>query len=556
MYFRDALKIYQNRKLFRAINDKTFCTITNFSADNSSKWQKPNGHDTGIQIYNCVAREKVPLIVRNKNCVTWYTCGPTVYDLTHLGHAVCYMKIDIIQRILKNYFQLNLITAMNITDIDDKIIARSKEKNENWLNLSKHYEDLFWIDMYRLGIQKADIILNVKNSIDSIIEFVHTLLKDDRAYVADDGSVYFRNRNKSKLQILGDQKQSTVKNVSVRESITDFALWKASKPNEPSWQVPWNSNSGASTNGRPGWHSECSAMASTIFGNQIDIHAGGIDLRFPHHENEESQCCAFHKTNQWVNYWLHIGHLVTTDNVKMSKSLKNTITIDEMLKHYKRDHFRMACLITSYPEHIQFDNGIMNESVKLLNRFSSFLDDTQNYVNNKEMHRSLDNYDELYNQLNETTIEIDHALKNDFNLTKCIFILTELMSTLNRTLTNTTSNINSVSNNNRENCIEIVQSAQNIVKNFLQICGFDDTLRQIYKYDVNESQNDSINVNKLIDDIIEYRCELRNTAKLTKNNNLFEISTKLRDIFNKHNIEIKDLKITSSWRMNDSTKTK
>lgn len=535
--------------VFSASIRRGLCTAAP-SAGEAFKWQRPSGHDTGIQIQNCVARCKVPLVVRNENTVTWYTCGPTVYDATHLGHAACYMKVDIIQRILRQHFRLNLVTAMNITDIDDKIIRRSKETNEDWRDLSSRYEGLFWEDMRRLGILRADIVLRVKSSIDVIVDFVRKLVESGDAYVASDGSVYYRNRaTAGKLRNLGEVPKQTQSDGSVRESAADYALWKAAKPGEPSWEVPWSCASGAPTAGRPGWHSECSAMASEIFGDRIDIHAGGIDLRFPHHENEESQCCSYHRTEQWVNYWIHIGHLVTTDNVKMSKSLKNTVSIAELLQHYSADQFRMACLITGYSEHIQFGDEIMAEAVKLSNRFSSFLDDTANFVNHRELQQCFGNHEALRRQINESTIQIDRALKSNFDLPACVYVLTELMSALSRqTAPSPQTDASPSTAADRANGVEIVQSAHNIVKRFLQTCGFDDTVRRANKCENSNRPDGGINTKELIDEIIAMRSELRADAKLSKDERLFQICNKLRDVLKHNGIEVKDLKSASSWR--------
>lgn len=505
----------------------------------------------------------MPFIVRNPNCVTWYTCGPTVYDSAHIGHAVCYMKLDIIQRILRNHFQLNLVTAMNVTDIDDKIVRRSHERKIPWNELAKSYENEFWLDMERLGIRRADIVLHVSNSIDEIIEFVRILISKQAAYIGRDGSVYFRNVGvQGKLQNVNTDAKNSQHLDAVRESSADFALWKNAKPGEPSWNVPWQcaTNADASTAGRPGWHTECSAMASKIFGSTVDVHAGGIDLRFPHHENEESQSVAYHNRSQWVNYWLHIGHLVTTDNVKMSKSLKNTISIDELLSQYTRDQFRMACMLTQYREHIEFGDAIMVAAAGTLKRFASFLDNTANYAKYKELQRRIHRVEWLQTEVDRVCVELDAALKDAFNTPYCIRLLAELISTFNLAMTSDSTAVGSRSESvdveGRTSGLQVIQSAHNVVRRFMCTCGFADTIAPYESATVDASDGDKLNIAKMIDELIALRSDLRETAQQNKDKQLFEICTRMRVLLNGNGIEVKDLGVSTTWSFSDSLRTK
>lgn len=226
-------------------------------------WRKPNGFDTGIKIYNCITRNKEPLIIKNKNLVTWYTCGPTVYDSSHVGHASCYVKLDTIQKILRNYFKYNLVTVMNITDVDDKIIARANQMKKMYKDVANMYEKEFFEDLKDLGIQKPNIILRVTDNMDIIIDFIKQLESKGQAYKAADNSVYFSvdKINYGKLvNIGGETKQKTKKGLKRNEM--DFALWKESREGEPYWHGPWGK-------GRPGWHIECSALATHALGKII-----------------------------------------------------------------------------------------------------------------------------------------------------------------------------------------------------------------------------------------------------------------------------------------------
>lgn len=543
-------------------NCSTSCDDDGSAINTSFEWKQPDGHNTGINLYNCVARTKVPFIVRNPNCVTWYTCGPTVYDSAHLGHAVCYMKLDIIQQILRNHFQLNLVTAMNVTDIDDKIIQRSRELRMPWNELATKYEKEFFADLKRLGIRRADIVIRVGESMDEIIEFVRVLLDKRAAYIGRDGSVYFRN-----VSVQGKLKNVPVADTpssdrlrAANDSVADYALWKAAKPGEPYWDVPWKSTADASisTAGRPGWHTECSAMASKLFGNTIDVHAGGIDLCFPHHENEESQCVSYHNRPQWVNYWLHIGHLVTTDNVKMSKSLKNTISINELLKHYTRDQFRMACMLTRPREQIEFSDRVMIDAAGFLKRFASFLDNTANYGKYKDLQRHIHQSGQLQIDLDRLSVELDAALKDAFNTPHCITLLSNMISTFNLAISNlpeTSTGNDSVDAEEYTTGVQIIQSAHNIVRGFLHKCGFIDIIAQFES--INLNANDSSNgvtldIHKIIDDVIELRSDMRRTAKLSNDKQLFELSSRMRVLLNNNGIEVKDLGPSTTWSVSDS----
>lgn len=224
-------------------------------------WIKPEGYDTGISVHNCIAKEKVPLIVRNKEFTSWYTCGPTVYDSAHIGHASCYVKLDIIQRILRNHFKINLITVMNITDVDDKIIKKSLQSNRTTTEIVQYYEKEFWEDMESLNVTKPDLILRVTENIHIIQDFVKRLLHGKHAYKDEGGSIVFNVKaanDYGKLQNIVEKNSSNLER-HLQTPDMDFAIWKAVKENEPYWNAVFGA-------GRPGWHTECSALASAVYG--------------------------------------------------------------------------------------------------------------------------------------------------------------------------------------------------------------------------------------------------------------------------------------------------
>lgn len=576
------LKVIGPRLIFNKINHQPSQIIRRLCATvTTSEWQRPaDGFDTGITIYNCVHRGDVPFIVRNANCVTWYTCGPTVYDGAHIGHAVCYMKCDIIQRILRNHFRLNLVTAMNITDIDDKIIARSSIENMPFDVFAKKYEQEFWHDIDALGIQRADIVVRVTDCMTQIIAFIEKLLAENAAYVASDGSVYFSNpRTNGKLKNLEssnamttaatamttttapNQSEPSGNGSSVRKSVQDYVLWKAAKPGEPYWNVPWKyeNDPSVSTIGRPGWHTECSAMATELFGNTIDVHAGGIDLKFPHHENEESQCCSYHKRKQWVNYWIHIGHLNTTDNIKMSKSLKNVVTIKEFLKHYSRDHLRMACLLSTYHRHVEFSDEILLYAGDTLTRFNSFFDDTQRFLQNNPLQHRITNGAEILSLMASTQSKIDHSLKNDFDTKSCIAALMELITVINKAIhSKHQKSSNSSQTTEHGNGLDVIKSGQNIVREFLAMVGCQDIIVNTLERSgskkgaiVNADESMQFTAEHLINDILKYRSNLLSDAKSNKDKKLFEICDQLRTIYRQNGLTVKDHGNDSTWQFDN-----
>lgn len=569
-----------NLKPRKILNQRIqFCATS--TGVNSSEWQKPDtidAFDTGITVYNCVHRGYVPFIIRNASYMTWYTCGPTVYDDAHIGHAICYMKCDIIQRILRNHFNLNVITAMNITDIDDKIVARASILNRSVTEVAQQYEQSFWHDMNALGIQRADIIVRVTEFIPQIIAFIEKLLANRDAYVAADGSVYYANRRTNgKLKNLESSTKAAVTSdthtkldatsISVRRSANDFALWKATaKPNEqPQWNVPWkydDNNNNILTAGRPGWHTECSAMATKLFGNTIDVHAGGIDLKFPHHENEEAQCCSYHNRKQWVNYWLHIGHLVTTDNVKMSKSLKNTISINEFLRHYSRDQLRMACLISTYHQHIEFSDDILLTTGDLLKRFISFFDDTERFLHsNHKQNSNISNQNEILAAIHATTEKIDSALKDDFDTRSCIGSLNDLITLINKSINPQHLKQQNQTNGETGSGMDVIKCGQNVVRKFLDMVGLHDTIDSAFAHQntsehkvtatASSSSSASIPIENLINDILSYRTKTLSDAKLNKDKKLFEICDHLRSIMRQNGLAVKDFEGQSTWKFDN-----
>ncbi|XP_026811919.1 cysteine--tRNA ligase, cytoplasmic isoform X1 [Rhopalosiphum maidis] len=422
-----------------------------------------------LKLYNSLTRKKEVFIPKNENKVHWYSCGPTVYDASHMGHARSYITFDILRRVLKDYFHYDVEYVMNITDIDDKIIKRARQlhlfeeyvktatdkqivqkdillalgdlkkdieqmdpdkkvmtlksiekmtsvsqliegsslddiklalneikdsfgayldilnsadvpDNSIFESLPRFWESNFHSNMASLNILPPDKLSRVSEYIPEIIAYIETIIKNGYAYESN-GSVYFdvaafdsqpiHHYAKLVPEAYGDSKSLqdgegdlTTSAVNEKRSPNDFALWKKSKKGEPWWDSSWGK-------GRPGWHIECSVMASCILGQTLDIHTGGIDLKFPHHDNEIAQAEAYYNNEEWVRYFLHSGHL-TISGCKMSKSLKNFITIEDALKKNTSRQLRLAFLLHSWKDTLDYSESTMESAMaceKLLNEF-------------------------------------------------------------------------------------------------------------------------------------------------------------------------------------------
>ncbi|KAJ9582496.1 hypothetical protein L9F63_003189, partial [Diploptera punctata] len=403
------------------------CIYRNESSD--SRWKLPSGHQTNISVYNCITNSKVPLVLKSSNYLSWYMCGPTVYDSAHLGHACCYLKFDIIRRILSSYFNINVVLMMGVTDIDDKIIIRAAERKEDPKKLADRYEKEFFEDMANLNIQPPSVVTKVTNFIPEIINFVQRIIDRNQAYITQDGSVYFDTLSFNRYGKLFTNIPREELGTEQKKSPMDFALWKGSKPGEPWWASPWGPGKG-----RPGWHIECSAMASSVFGPNIDVHSGGIDLLFPHHENEEAQSCVFHDVQQWVNYWSYTyRHLHVKGEEKMSKSLKNTVSIGEFLSSFSANELRIYCLLSHYRSGMEYTESAMQNAVAITKKLQSFLNDSKAYISGYTAHGDVDE-SKLLESLFNTKSKVGEALSDDFDTASAMKAIINLMGTANRML--------------------------------------------------------------------------------------------------------------------------
>lgn len=322
-----------------------------------------------LKIHNSLTRQKEEFTPLQPNKIGMYICGVTVYDYCHLGHARTYTAFDVILRYLRwRGFQVNLVR--NITDIDDKIIKRANENKEDYSAVTKRFTQAMHEDFDALGLLKPDHEPRATEFISQMIALIQQIIAEKHGYVASNGDVYFDVRSFKDYGCLSHhnleelESGARVEVVEVKKDPLDFVLWKLAKPGEPSWDSPWGK-------GRPGWHIECSAMSMQLLGAQFDIHAGGRDLIFPHHENEIAQTEAVtHK--QFAKVWMHTGFL-QIDKEKMSKSLGNFVTIRDVLKNHVPEVMRYFLLASHYRSPLIYSEDLLHQSKQSLVRFYTAL---------------------------------------------------------------------------------------------------------------------------------------------------------------------------------------
>ena len=316
-----------------------------------------------MKVYNTLTRKKEELVPITPGEIKMYACGPTVYNYIHIGNARPLCIFDILRRYLE-YRGYKVTFVQNFTDIDDKIIRRANEEHVDFSEISERYIKEFWTDADGLNVRHATINPKATENIDAIIQIISTLIEKGYAYEAQ-GDVYFstekfKDYGKLSHQPLEDlEAGARIMVGEVKREPMDFAVWKAAKPGEPAWDSPWGK-------GRPGWHIECSAMNWRYLGDTIDIHCGGQDLIFPHHENEIAQSECF-TGKPFAHYWMHNGY-INVDNVKMSKSLGNFFTVRDVAEKYGYEPIRYLLISAQYRSPINYSTDIIEQCIAALNR--------------------------------------------------------------------------------------------------------------------------------------------------------------------------------------------
>lgn len=631
------------------------------SNNQHQRWYQPEGKHQELMVFNSLTDTKVPFIPLNKNQVKWYTCGPTVYDVSHLGHARSYVTFDIIRRIMTDYFGYDVAFLMNITDIDDKIILRSRQNyrlaeyekqkpslanvikeakaafeyslskarskineleekkktakkqhipqltealdgeklkfsglektqhdvlnksrsdNEQEIKVLIHelrlilaphldrtakdtisdskmheifrahaarYEAEFFDDMRTLGVKDPDALTRVTEYVEQIISFIKEIISNNYAY-ASEGSVYFdtvkfkEDRFYAKLSPhcvgnidLAMDGEGALGSTGEKRSQTDFALWKASKPGEPSWDSPWGK-------GRPGWHIECSAMATDVLGKNFDIHSGGEDLKFPHHDNEIAQSEAQSGEKQWCNYFWHAGHL-NIHGLKMSKSLKNFLSIKGVLERSSPRQIRILFLLQPWNSKINYSENSLQEAAAKEKCFKEFFLNIAVDLRNKKKDSELDQLftpedRKLYDKIIQTQINVDSALCDSFDFSTALNELVDLVSVTNKYRMQ------------NEACKHLLlKKAASYVDKILRCFG----VVEDQAFGFSDSGGTDKNAAKYLNAWTKFRDEIRQIATRTKSIDILALCDKIRDdIMPELGVRIEDLSGKPSiWKLDD-----
>lgn len=407
-----------------------------------------------INIYNTLTRQKEEFKTIEPNKVRMYVCGPTVYNYIHIGNARPAIVFDTVRRYLE-YQNYEVKYVLNFTDVDDKIIDASQKLGESVNTLTNRFIDAYLNDVRALGVKKATYHPRVTETMDEIIEFVKGLIDKGYAYEIE-GDVYFKPRAFDEYGKLSDQSIDELRSGArirvgeIKEDPLDFALWKKAKPGEIAWESPWGE-------GRPGWHIECSAMAKKYLGETIDIHAGGQDLTFPHHENEIAQSEALNE-KPFANYWMHNGYM-NIDNEKMSKSLGNFILTKDLLANHDPQVLRFFMLSVHYRNPINFTEDLL-ESAK--NSFERIKTAYFNLAHRKGTSTNLpqDNT-EWFAKIDDLRKQFEEAMNDDFNTANAISVLFDIAKEANVYL------------NEKQTSEEVIEAFQELLRTFLGVLGIE-----------------------------------------------------------------------------------
>ena len=472
-----------------------------------------------MKIYNTLTGKKEELVTLNPNKVNMYVCGPTTYNYIHLGNARPLVIFDTVRRYLE-FRDYQVKYVQNFTDVDDKIINRAHQEGDDPLKLAERYIDEYFIDADALGIARADIHPRVSEHIVDIISVIARLIDKGYAYVVD-GDVYYRVKAFAGYgKLSGRSRDDMLAGARVevderKEEPVDFALWKKAKTGEPSWESPWGQ-------GRPGWHIECSVMSTKYLGETLDIHGGGADLIFPHHENEIAQAEAY-TGKPFVNYWMHNG-FITVNSEKMSKSLGNFFILRDILAKYPHDVVRYYLIATHYRSPLDFDDGKLEEARKALGRLKTTLTLAKEFMDDKN---SINIESELNSDLMPGVLEMQdkfiEAMDDDFNTAKALGYLFEMSHIINSFIAS--------GKPQSKQARETLQKAVQIFKQLGGILG------------IFMERNE--NLGQAVDSLLTILLKMRTEARLEKN---YALADSLRDLLNRLAVKVEDKPTGSLFR--------
>ena len=464
-----------------------------------------------MKIYNTLTRKKEEFVPITPGEIKMYVCGPTVYNFFHIGNGRTFIVFDTVRRYFE-YRGYDVKYVQNFTDIDDKMIKKANEENTTVKEVGDKYIKEYYQDADNLNIERATVNPRATEYIDQIIEFVKELIDKGYAYEVD-GDVYFSTKKfegygKLSGQNLEDLQAGARINVDERKKDPmDFAIWKAEKPGEPSWDCPWGK-------GRPGWHIEYSCMAKNILGDTIDIHAGGMDLSFPHHENEIAQSEAL-TGKTFSNYWMHSAY-VNVNNQKMSKSLNNFFTARDILKEYDADVIRFFMLCAHYRIQINFSKELLDSAKASVDRLYNAIENLENLLGEVKTENMTEEESNYLNSLDSFRQKYIEKMDDDFNTADAITVLFELCKNIN-----TNVSINSSK--------ELVQKCLDIIRELGKPLGI---LQKSTKGDL-ESE---------VEELIIKRQEARK-------NKDFALADKIRDDLKERGIILKDTPQGVRWHI-------
>ncbi len=462
-----------------------------------------------LKVYNTLSRQKEEFEPLDPHQVTMYVCGPTVYDNAHVGHAMSSLVFDIIRRYLE-YAGYGVRHVMNYTDVDDKIIMRAQYEEVDALELAERYITQYSQYLANLNILPASAYPRVSTEMENIIRVVKGLIDKGYAYEVE-GDVYFRvakddDYGKLSRRKLDDMESGSRIDVDSRkESPMDFALWKAAKPGEPSWESPWGK-------GRPGWHIECSVMSLEHLGDQIDIHGGGNDLIFPHHENEIAQSESY-TGKQFAKYWLHNG-MMQLSGEKMSKSLGNLVTIGDFLDKHEPDVLRMMVLNSSYRSPLSFSDEVIEQTARALDRLRGGLRPAFPEASGapEEVLQSLSD------QVEKTRKGFMDSMDDDFNSAGALGHMFDLVRSINQARDASATPAE-------------LKDAQELLEEFGGVLGLN----------MSAAAEGDTGAGPFVDLLLEIRKELRKEK-------LWALSDKVRDDLKALGVLVEDTKDGTSWR--------
>ena len=468
-----------------------------------------------MKIYNTMTRKKEEFVPIDKNEVKMYSCGPTVYDYFHIGNARPFIIFDTMRRYLE-YRGYKVKFVQNFTDIDDKMINRANKEGITVKELGEHFIEEYFKDAGALGIKKATVHPKATENIDAIIDIIKTLEDKGFAYNVD-GNVYFATKKfheygKLSKQPLEDLEAGARIDVNEKKrDAMDFALWKKQKEGEPAWESPWGM-------GRPGWHIECSAMANKYLGKTIDIHSGGQDLIFPHHENEIAQSeCA--NGQIFANYWMHNGY-ININNQKMSKSLGNFFTVRDIAKKYDYEIIRFFMLSAHYRNPVNFSDVLMEQAKSAVERVYTCLDNLKFLAQNGVERALTPEEQALSEKIDECKDKFIAAMDDDLNTADAIAAIFDIVYAANTGLSK-----------EKESSVEIVNKCIDTIKELGGVLGLF----------VSEKE-------ETLDSEIEALIEERNAARKAKD---WAKADEIRDKLKAMNIILKDTPMGVKWSRAD-----